>query len=69
MKLKALKVALKQWRRSSFDNPYAKIKDIRGKLKVVHTKLGSNPLNAQLQRDELALQDELGKWQDNEESE
>ena len=32
MKLKALKVALKQWRRSSFDNPYAKIKDIRGKL-------------------------------------
>jgi len=37
-------------------------------LKEVHDKLGTDPINIQLQKEDLKLQDELGTWLANEES-
>jgi len=61
-KSKSLKIAIKKWRRNSFESPEVKIHKLRKRLKEVHDNLGTDPSNAQYQREELLLQDEIGKW-------
>ena len=58
-KLKNVKTSIKKWRKISFDNPGVKL---RNKLKVIHDNLGTDPANVFCQKEELHLQDEIGKW-------
>jgi len=67
-KLKTLKWALKDCRRKSFDTPVSNIKRIKTQLKEVHDNLGIDPLNFDLHKVELDLQNELRHWLVNEES-
>ena len=61
-KLKNLKSAIKEWRKNSFDSPEVKHIKLRNKLKIIHDKLGTDPCNVLYQKEELLLQDEIGKW-------
>jgi len=67
-KLFALKLALKQWRKATFQDPKANIKAIREKLAEVHHQLSSDPSNIRLQKEEISLQEQLGDWLAREES-
>jgi len=61
-KMHGLKMALKQWRRDSIQDPKLKISHFRERLTETHHQLSSYPLNLSLHKKELVLQDELGSW-------
>ena len=66
-KLKTANQALKEWRKQIFEWPSVRIQHLREQLKRVHEKLGNDPINIQLQKEELELQ-EVGTWLTNEAS-
>jgi len=47
MKLKVLKLALKNWRKTSFDTPEARIQLLRQNLEKVLNQLSEDPTNIQ----------------------
>ena len=53
-KLKNLKMALREWRKESFDTPSAMIQNLRQKLKEITEKLDSDRMKIQLQKQNLA---------------
>ena len=61
-RLKATKIALREWAKNGLNSLAANISKLRNKLKLIHNELGIQPLNVQLQAQEAQLQLQLSKW-------
>ena len=62
MELMVLKLALKNWKKTSFDIPKARTQLLRQNIEKVLNQLSEDPTNVQYQNEELNLQEELGSW-------
>ena len=62
MKLKTLKLALREWTKANNISPSKRLKEIRDKLDRVYDKLDISTLDDNVHQEEVSLNKELNQW-------